>query len=241
MYTGPLAGFDTETTGVKVHEDGTRVVTCALIMQDSSESEHKIIEWMMDPEIEIPTGASDVHGITTERARVEGMNYVAGLQKIADVMSYLITNRIPTTAYNGGFDVTLLRVEFLARDIDFDDNLWNDLLMVDPLVMDKRIDTFRKGKRTLGVVSGLYGYDLSNAHEATADVLATMHVARRIIQPFVASLEKEFDHKVGGFTDLMPIQAEMYRRQATSLEKHFRKTDPNITINKSWPFQDPEG
>lgn len=240
MYTGPLMGFDTETTGVHVYDDGTRIVTCAMILENSPEEPPKVLEWVMDPEIEIPTGASDVHGITTEMARAQGMDYRAGLQQIADTLKYIIEQGIPTTAYNGSFDATLLRVEFRDRGIDFDEKLWDNLIMIDPLMMDKFIDKFRKGKRTLSVVSEIYGYDLSNAHDATADVLATIHVARRILNPFTKKFEKDTGDPVTGFPMLMQVQPVVYREQATSLEQYFRKTNPDTVVNKSWPFQDPE-
>lgn len=240
VYSGPIMGFDTETTGVDVHSANTRVVSCAMIMQHRKDDEYKTLEWVMNPEMDVPTGASDIHGITTEIAVATGMDYRTGLQQIANTMKYVIMNSIPTTAYNGSFDASLLRNEFLRWSIDFDDNLWDNLLMIDPFVMDKQLAPFRKGKRTLGVVSKIYGYNLDNAHNATADVEATIHIARQIINKFVESVEKKYDTKVSGFEELMAIQTEFYKSQMLGLEAHFRKTDPSKTLNKSWPFQDKE-
>lgn len=242
MFEGLLVGFDTETTGVDVFSDDVRVVTCAMIMSQGPDDPGNDIEWMLDPGIEIPTGASDIHGITTEVAQRDGMEYTEGLQKIADAMTYTISNNIPLTAYNGSFDATLLRVEFLRTGIDFDDNLWNDLVMLDPMVMDKFLDPWRKGGQKLGTVATLYGYDLSNAHNATADVEATIHIARNIFPLFISKVEQEFGSEVESFEDLMAIQKVLYRKSKTDLEKYFRsprsdKPD-DIIINKSWPFQD---
>lgn len=242
MLDVPLVGFDTETTGVDVYSDDVRVVTCAMVMSENSESPNKDIEWMMDPGMDIPTGASDVHGITTEIARQNGMEYTKGLQLIADAFTYTISNNISLTAYNGSFDATLLRVEFLRAGVDFDDSLWNNLIMIDPMVMDKFLDPWRKGGQKLGTVATLYGYDLSNAHNATADVEATIHIARRIFEPFCEKVEQKFGAKVSSYSDLMAVQKELYRKSKTDLEKYFRSSrsdkPDDITINKSWPFQD---
>lgn len=242
MYSKSIMGFDLETTGVKVYEDDTRVVSCAMILQESATSEMKIIETLMNPEIEIPEGASAVHGISTEKAREEGVNYLEGLQYHANLLKYTIENGIPTCAYNGAFDATLLRQEFIARGVDFDPALWDNLIMFDPLVMDKALAPFRKGKRNLTVVSGLYGYDLESAHEATADVLATMHVTRLILPKFADLIFRKTGEYPQTNQDIMELQALYYKDQAIGLESYFRKkeNDPTLTINKSWPFQDRE-
>lgn len=241
MYKGPLMGFDTETTGVQVYDDDVRIVSCAMILQESAGSELKIIETLMDPEMEIPDGAAKVHGISTEKARAEGVNYRQGLQYHANLLTYTIENQIPTCAYNGSFDATLLREEFLARGIEFNHALWSHLIMYDPLVMDKGLEPFRAGKRNLTRVAGIYGYDIGeNAHEATADVLATMHITREILPKFADLIFRKTGEYPQSNKDIMEIQALYFKDQATGLEKYFRKTDPNTTLNKSWPFQDRE-
>lgn len=242
MFNLPLVGFDTETTGVDVFDDDVRVVTCALIYSENSESPYKTVEYMMDPGVEIPEGASDVHGITTEVARAQGMEYTVGMQKVADYLTYTIEQGIPLTAYNGSFDATLLRVEFLRAGINFDDSLWNKMILIDPMVMDKYLDPWRRGGQKLGTVSKLYGYDLENAHNATADVEATIHIARRIFSKFVPKIESSLGVKINSYDELMDVQAGCYLVQKTSLEEYFRGKGgkgPDFTINKTWPFQTP--
>lgn len=236
----PLCGFDSETTGVDVYDvENTKIVSFSMVLQDSSSSSPKIREWLLDPEIEIPSEASDVHGITTEYARHHGQKYSEGLQEIADAIHYAIYSGIVLTAYNGSFDITLLKNQIEHYGIRFPDDLWGKFYMIDPLVMDKAVDRFRKGKRTLGVVSSLYGYSLDDAHEATADVLATIHVARKILPKYRDSLSNRGIPN-SSLNEIMAAQHVDYEDQAASLEEYFRKSDPDVTINKSWPFQDPE-
>ena len=61
-YEGPLASFDTETTGVDVEQD--RIVTAALVTQSSAGGPLLRRDWAADPGVPIPAGATAVHGLT---------------------------------------------------------------------------------------------------------------------------------------------------------------------------------
>lgn len=241
IYTGPLVGIDTETTGVECYDASTRIVTCAIVSEffaPDGTKESYPVEWLLNPEMTIPEGASAVHGITTGVAMEHGMNYVQGLYLISETIKQCIANRVPMVAFNAAFDFSLIRDEFERREIDFESSLWDQAIIIDPSILDKVFDKYRKGKgmRTLSAVSGIYGYDLSNAHNATADVEATLHIARRML------------HKMAGLNggelpppeEMMSFQVEKYREQADGLEAHFQKNDPSVTINKEWPFQSKE-
>lgn len=229
-----LVGYDTETTGVNVHSDDTRIVTAAFVLKTPDGL--KDIELEMNPGIDIPTGASDVHGITTEKAQ-GFMPYLEGLTRMKQFLDWTLYEEIPIVAYNGAYDITLTRVEFERHGIPLD---WDSLILLDPLVMDRHLDPFRKGGRKLGRVAELYGYDLSNAHNATADVEATLHIIERMLPKFVNKIEEKFGTKPETAKDFMEIQTVLYMNQMTDLERYFRKSDPSKTINKSWPFQNPE-
>lgn len=225
----PMFGFDTETTGVDTDDPSVRIVTCAMIYEYQGKT--RTYEWFLNPEVEIPTGASDVHGITTEKAQAEGADYRAGLQQIADMFSWAILNEIPLVAYNAAFDVSLLRNEFIRHDIQFDITLWDVAIVIDPFVFDKHFDKWRKGKRTLGVVSSAYGYDLTNAHDATADVLAALHIARAMFPKMVIA------GQIPTYSDMVEFQKQAYAEQSADLEKYFRKTDPTKVISRDWPYR----
>jgi DNA polymerase-3 subunit epsilon len=78
-----LAAFDTESTGVNTESD--RIVTACIAHIDGTGSGAPVVrEWLVDPGIEIPEGAVKVHGITTERARAEGMSPAPAVAEIAD-------------------------------------------------------------------------------------------------------------------------------------------------------------
>lgn len=235
-----LVGFDTETTGVEVYDPEVRVVSCSVILDENGVSK-PLPEWILNPGNEVPEGAASVHGMTTEFVRANGADYFTGMMEIANVLAFAIKNRIPLVAYNGSFDYSLLRIEFDRIGIGFDPAIWDDMILIDPLIMDNELDPYRKGGRKLGTVAKLYGYDLENAHNAEADVLAVIEIAKQIVPKFIKHMEGKFGQEVSSFEDLMIIQSALYRSQKTRLEGYFRKSKgSDFTINKSWPMIDPD-
>jgi DNA polymerase-3 subunit epsilon len=50
--------------------------------------------------------------------------------------------------------------------------------VVDPLVIDRQMDKYRKGGRTLENQCRHYGVEISHAHDAAADALAALQLAQ---------------------------------------------------------------
>ena len=87
----PMVGFDTETTGVSPLHD--RIVTAALITRTGREVTPRT--WLIDPGIPIPERATEVHGITTEMAQLDGMQPADALAEIADILASALEAGIP--------------------------------------------------------------------------------------------------------------------------------------------------
>ena len=70
--------LDTETSGIDVFND--RVVTAFVGLWDTDEEKFtQHLEFLVNPQIEIPQGAIDVHGVTNEMAS-KGMDPVEFLE-----------------------------------------------------------------------------------------------------------------------------------------------------------------
>lgn len=69
-YDGPLAAFDTETTGIDVERD--RIVSAALVVQETPRSAPRITRWLINPGVEIPDAATAVHGLTADHLALHG-------------------------------------------------------------------------------------------------------------------------------------------------------------------------
>jgi len=223
-----LAAFDLETTGIDSESD--RIVTAAvsLVGDDRPPSFHA---WLLDPGIPIPPGASAVHGITTERARADGRDPLEAIEEIVTLLAEQLTQGIPVVAFNARFDLTCLDREARRNGITpLLDRVGgpDGLLVVDPYVLDKQVDRFRKGKRTLGAVCAHYNVPLEEAHASHADALAAARVAWRLGQAF-EELRIELDA-------LHRQQIAWAAEQAASFEDYLRRNGRDERIEQAWPI-----
>ena len=172
---GPVLGFDTETTGVDPRTD--RIVTAALVLRDGGTLRQRT--WLIDPGVEIPDVASQIHGITTDRARAEGAAPREALEEIAAELAGALAAGVPVVAYNAAYDLTLLDEELARWELP---TLRERLgrapgPVLDPLVLDRGLDRTREGRRALADLCGHYGVEtLDPLHTAEVDVLATLRV-----------------------------------------------------------------
>jgi DNA polymerase-3 subunit epsilon len=218
-----LGVFDLETTGIDV--ETARIVSAHVGLIDMTG--RSIVEgaWLADPGIEIPEQAAAVHGITTERARAEGRPAGEVVAEIVAAVEAVFARGIPLVVYNAPYDLTLLDREAKRHGIA-SPVIGN---VVDPLVLDKALDTYRKGKRTLEVASQLYGVQLDDAHDAGADAIAAGRVAQAIAAKYPDELGISAE-------ELHRKQVAWCSEQAASFQEYMRsKRDPSFTADGRWP------
>lgn len=227
LWGDRLGVFDLETTGVDV--DTSRIVSACIAVLDDAGRVVSRWDWLADPGIEIPVGASAVHGITTERARAEGRPATIVVAEIAQTLRVLFDSRIPVTVYNAPYDLTLLDRECRRHGLDALDDV---MPVIDPLVIDKAIDRYRKGKRTLEVTAELYEVPLDDAHDAGADAIAAGRVALALLRRYPDDLDIEL-------ADLHGRQEVWHAEQAASFQEYLRskRGDDSYVADPSWPVK----
>lgn len=94
-HRGPMVVFDTETTGVDVNLD--RIVT-ATIARITPGQPLDARSWLLNPGIPIPKAASDVHGVTNQRAHAEGQDPATAVAQIAKAIAAASTAGLPVVA-----------------------------------------------------------------------------------------------------------------------------------------------
>ncbi len=218
--------FDLETTGVDVARD--RIVTAYVGVLDAKGSEIAARSWLADPGVPIPEGAAAIHGVTTEHARREGRPARDVVAEITASLRALFARGVPVVAYNASYDFSLLAHEALRHGVA---PLADPTPVIDPLVIDKAFDRYRRGKRTLEVVAAHYAVPLDSAHEASADAIAAGRVAQALGRQFEMP---DTPH------ELHTRQIGWARSQAASLTEYFigiGRLDPEDAIDGAWPVR----
>ncbi|MCX5400579.1 3'-5' exonuclease [Streptomyces sp. NBC_00102] len=225
----PLVGFDLETTGTDVETD--RVVTAAVVRLDADGAVSEERTWLVDPGVAIPEQASAIHGISTDHARRHGVPAAAAIEEIAEAVAGVLRSGTPLVVMNARYDLSLLDRECRRHGLESITERLGSVPspIVDPLVIDKHVDKYRKGRRALHALCAHYGVPLDDAHEARADALAAARVVRRMgeVHRPVAAMP---------LTDLHDLQVTAAATQSASLQAYLRRTsDPTAVVEPAWP------
>lgn len=224
-----ILALDTETNGVDVYND--RIITAFVGRMTPSGYFEQQKDWLLNPGVEIPQGAIDVHGITNEHVREHGRTDVgAALHELWVIIHQeCIAGGRPLVAYNAPFDLTLLVEESKRHGVPMPDlSLLN---VIDPLVIDKGLNKYRKGSRKLVDVAPHYGVPVEmNAHDAGADCLMAGRIALKQLAKTRDSLEQ-----------LHTRQVEWKLEQSASLQHYFRTkgNKPDAVVEGGWPVYAP--
>jgi DNA polymerase-3 subunit epsilon len=170
---GEVLGLDFETTGVDRFTDVP--VSYALVSVVDGIALHS---WsgLIDPGREIPLDATAVHGITTERARADGMPLDAAIALVTDAVVAAGRRGVPLVGMKLDYDLTILDVlgsRYCGRGLVA--RGWCGPVL-DAGVLDRHFDGDRHGRRTLGDLCAHYEVELEGAHDAWADAVASVRV-----------------------------------------------------------------
>ncbi|TFD47461.1 3'-5' exonuclease [Cryobacterium sp. TMT1-2-1] len=223
-WSDSLAVFDLETTGIDV--ETSRIVSATVAVLDADGVVLERLDWLLDPGVEIPLQATNVHGITTAHAARNGQDAAGGVAEIVAALRAHLARGLPLVAYNAPYDLTLLNRESLRHDVA---PLLAPSPVVDPLVIDKAVDRYRKGKRTLEVTSAFYGVLLEDAHDSGADAIAAGRVAQAIAKAHSSALPATGP-------ELHALQVGWSQQQADSFQDYMRRErDPKFVAAGGWP------
>ncbi|MEU3283157.1 exonuclease domain-containing protein [Streptomyces antibioticus] len=220
--------WDTETTSTNPTE--ARIVTAALVARGGI-SPARVQTWLINPGIPIPPETTAIHGIDDAKVQAEGWAPKDALEEIADTMARAIRFGMPLVAFNTAYDWSVLHYELERHGLPtMPDRLGGQPHgLIDPLVLDKQADRYRKGSRKLQAVAAHYGVHLENWHNAEADAVAALGIADALFErnPRLAAYDAR---------RLFLAQQAWREEQQKGLQAHFRKTDPNAYCAPEWPL-----
>ncbi len=230
-YEGPLAAFDTETTGVDVERD--RILSAAVVVQPHITSPPRRTSWLVSPGVEVPASATAVHGLTLAHLQRLGRWPAPVMEEVGRALAAQCASRVPLVVMNAPFDLTLLDRELRRHRASSLPKYLSGapLCVLDPLVLDRHLDRYRKGRRTLTTLCEHYGVELAGAHEAGADATAALHLVRAI--------GHRYAERVGELSaaELHARQAVWHGAQARGLTAWFAHTGSDERCDPAWPVR----
>ena len=232
-HNGTLVGFDLETTGVDTTTD--RVVTAAVVHVSPSGQVLRAREWLVDAGVPIPSAACAVHGVSTERVRAHGQPSAGAIAEIIFELESAWRSGLPVVIFNAPYDLTLLDAEAVRSGLPRLGTRpwWPQAWVIDPFVIDRGVDRYRKGKRTLGATAEHYEVQPWAAHSALGDAVAAVAVAREMV----------VDHDLIRHADAQTLhsaQVGWHHDWAVHMQAYLRsrgRTDAEL--DKAWPLRAP--
>ncbi len=227
-----FAGFDTETTGVDYSTD--KIVTAAIVFYDySTQTIQKTQNWLADPGIEISHKATEVNGISTEYAQKYGRPLKEVLVEIRNTLIEATKSDIPIVIFNANFDLSILNANLKAEGLEtIEEIIGTDTYnIIDPLVIDRAVDKYRKGKRTLE--SMIQTYNLENRadlHDAQVDTEVMLDVLNQICKKYPQL--QSFD-----LNELYLWQKEAYKAWADNFNSYLARTNRPANVSDVWPVK----
>ncbi|ANW21075.1 exonuclease domain-containing protein [Streptomyces clavuligerus] len=230
-FDGPLAAFDTETTGVDVEND--RIVAAAVVVQDMAGGRPRITRWLINPGIPVPPGATEVHGLTDDHVQRNGRWPAPVLEEVAKTVAGHCAAGRPLVVMNAPFDLTILDRELrrhratpLSRYLEH-----TPLTVLDPRVLDKQLDRYRKGRRSLVDLCSQYEVVLDGAHDPAADALAALEVTRAVARRFASRMERLTP------AELHALQTLWHAAQTRGLQPWFARGGAPDAVDPAWPLR----
>ena len=169
QLTRPVAFIDLETTGINLATD--RIVEIAIVKL-TPDNTRVVKRKLINPQMPIPKGASDVHGITDDMVKD-----APSFKQVANEVRQFLDN-CDLAGYNSNrFDIPLLVEEFLRSGLAFD--------VADRHLLDVQKVYHMMEPRTLSAAYKFYcDKNLENAHSAEADAIATCEILEAQLEKY---------------------------------------------------------
>lgn len=220
-----LLVLDTETTGINV--DTARIVTICYGHVGGG-ALPDINHHLINPGIDLPAEATAVHGITTEHAHINGLDPADVLATALDAIETSWAQGIPLVAFNAAYDLTVLDREarrHLGHGLPPIGNV------IDPYVIDRELDRYRKGNRTLAAMCAHYNVALDGAHDAEADAIAAGRLAWRLAGAFPQLADMTLEQ-------LHTAQVDWHATRQADFADYLRRTGKDAgDVDGSWPMR----
>lgn len=227
-WNRPIAVLDFETTGTDPL--AARAVSVSLHVLDP----HGLpaadpFDRIINPGVPIPPEASAVHGIDQEMVLLKGDDPEAVFNALQIEIGHANTWERPLAIFNVRYDWTLLHAENRRHGLKAPPAV----ALLDPTIIDRTLDKYRRGSRKLADVAGHYGVTLEDAHSADADAIATAGIMRALVERFPKELQITL-------ADLQVLQARWFVEWRDGINAYWSRTGKDQRVEGTWPLFDPQ-
>ena len=200
--TRPIVFFDLETTGINIGSDRIVEICMFKVLPDGTSAlKHEVV----NPTIPIPPLVSKIHGIW-DKDVVDKPTFAV----VAKQFSQFIENCDLAGFNSNRFDIPLLAEEFLRAEVDFD--------VKNRRFVDVQNIFHKMEPRTLSAAYKFYcNKDLTNAHTAEADTMATYEILLSQIERYqgVEVTDKDGNVTIPVVNDMKALsEMSFYNKQA---------------------------
>jgi len=215
--------FDTETTAP---DPELALLVSATAVEVGPKGADRRGQWLVNPGVPIPAEASAIHGISDDIAAT-GWNLAEAVPEISEVLLEGWRHGLPLIAMNASYDLTVMQ-RARAR-LGLPPLTLGPVL--DPLVIDRGVDPYRKGKRTLTHLAAHYGVKQEGAHSSSGDALCAARVVWKQARVYAALARFDLDQ-------MQAWQRDAHAAWATNYQQHLRgKGDLSAVISTDWPVR----
>lgn len=239
-----IVTFDTETTGIDTEND--RIITCFMRARDGDEIVFEQ-NWVIDPDVEIPKEASDVHAMTTEWVREHGRKDVGqAIFEIWNVLEDHGDNDFVVAGYNSSFDLAILEAEVRRHGLADYLFKYEGARFIDPVIFSRKLDKYKKGGHQLITVAKRNGLKIEEGRLHAADY--DVEVTEKLVKVFLNRAWRELASLREGLTPdefvtkLQGWQAAEKKEWAEHLTEYFasqgkREDDGSkIVVSGAFPW-----
>lgn len=221
--SGNMLAFDTETTGP---DPETARIVSATCVEVGADGVVRRETWLVNPGCPIPPEATAIHGITDAMAG-GGIPHSTACVEIANALLGAWARGLPVVAMCATYDLTVLQQGLTPLDRWLPDSIPP---VLDPLVIDRACDPYRKGSRKLVDLAKHYGVRLDGAHSSDGDALGAARVVWR--------QSRVYHH----LADHSPAEMQEFQRNAhavwaANFEAYLRKQGKLEIISTDWPIR----
>lgn len=159
------------------------------------------------------------------------MNAAQAVEQIADTISSTWRVGISLCAMNAAYDCTVIQRELARHDLP----LLDVGPVLDPLVIDRAVDRYRRGSRRLDALARHYGVRLDGAHASDEDALTAARVVwRQARHPRHGRVLRSMT-----LDQMQRWQGDAHRAWAAHYQDYLRTRGgkPDAVIDGSWPLR----